>query len=148
MTHALTVWVDGVRCKGCGECLEVCRDEAIVLFEGQARVDETKCTGCRACVDVCPEGAIQPVMAGELVSALEHPSPAVRRPGLLAQTVGAPVAFAGMGLLMKAVGALARAGGRWLTQRSLGTRPSAGIASGDRGGAGGGRRTRHRRRGG
>ena len=52
------VWVDAVRCTGCGVCVPLCPTGAITLAEGKARVDETACTGCGACVEVCPTGAM------------------------------------------------------------------------------------------
>ena len=148
MMDKQTVWVDVARCTGCGACIELCPVGAIVLLDGKVHVDERTCTACGACVDVCAEGAIQPVVQGELVPIPERPAPAVYRPGPLAETAGTAVAIAGVGLLANAASTLARAVGRWLTQESASTKPSAGIAMGARGSAGGGRRSRHRRRGG
>lgn len=144
-----TVWVDIARCTGCGACMEVCPGGAIALVDGKARVDEELCTDCGACVDACPEDAIQPVVTiqGAVVPAPERPALTVHSPSPLAETAGA-VFVASTGLLMKAAGTLARAARRWLTRRFAGTGPSTGAASRAVGGTGGGRRARHRRRGG
>jgi ferredoxin len=145
-----TVWIDIQRCTGCGACVEVCPVEAITLVNERAQVDHEICTGCRACVDACPEGAVQPVVEGDLILAPERPVPTVHRPSPLAETAGAAVVATGMGLLAKAAGTLVRAIGRWLTRPSGGTRSPA-RKSPPRaeygGGAGQGRRARHRRRG-
>ena len=148
MMEIQTVWVDVARCTGCGACIELCPVGAIALVDGRVHVDDRTCTGCGACLDVCEEGAIQFALQGELVPTLERPVPAVYRPSPLAETAGTAVAVAGVGLLAKAAGVLARAVGRWVTRGSAPTRPSADDALGSPGGAGGGRRIRHRRRGG
>jgi len=142
------VWVDVVRCTGCGACIEVCPAGAVVLVGNKAHVDEEACTGCRTCMDACPEGAMQPVIRGELVPASQRPVPAAYRPSPLVETAGAAVAVAGVGLLVKMAGALARAVGRWLTRWSVVTRTPRSGPSSVGGTADAGRRTRHRRRGG
>ncbi len=43
------------RCTGCGQCIELCRFDAVTpLFE----IDPITCEGCGVCVDLCPEQAI------------------------------------------------------------------------------------------
>jgi len=111
------------------------------------------CAGCGACASVCPADAIQPLVHGELIPAPAQPLPTAYRPGPLAETAGAAVVVAGMGLLTRAAGALVRAVGRWLTWPSAkGRSPVAnGLPTGTiirGGGAGRGRRTRRRWRGG
>ncbi len=143
-----TMWVDPARCTGCGLCVEVCPTGAMTMVGGQAQVDREACVGCGACVDECPVDAIHPVIQGELIPTPEPPVPTAYRPGPLTETAGMAVAAASMGLLAKTAGALVRAVGRWLARRPAATRPSAGLAQTARGGVGGGRRTRHRWRGG
>jgi len=62
------------RCTACGECLSVCRFEAIELdgadhgrLEGTYRVDPIVCEGCGLCAYVCDVGAVEltPVVNGE-----------------------------------------------------------------------------------
>jgi len=53
------IYVDGLRCTGCGDCLEVCPEGAISMQEvGVAFIDEALCQHCEVCVEACPEGAI------------------------------------------------------------------------------------------
>jgi Fe-S-cluster-containing hydrogenase component 2 len=145
------VWVDAVRCTGCGACIDVCPVRAMALIDGKARVDEQTCTGCGICMDACPEAAIRPVIQGELIPAPQRPAPTVYRPSPLVETAGAAMVATGVGLLVQAARALVQTVGRWLTQRAVPTGSSArGISSADGRGGGGrrGRRARHRRRGG
>jgi len=45
-------------CTGCGDCVSVCPNDAIILQNAVATIDQALCEGCCACVDACPEGAI------------------------------------------------------------------------------------------
>jgi heterodisulfide reductase subunit A len=60
----LSCFVTRERCRGCGECEQVCRYGAITLkstVEGikVAEISEVLCKGCGTCVSVCLTGAIQ-----------------------------------------------------------------------------------------
>jgi NAD-dependent dihydropyrimidine dehydrogenase PreA subunit len=51
--------VDGEKCAGCGECVEICpvemyepKDEKSVV------VKEEECLGCESCVEVCEQKTI------------------------------------------------------------------------------------------
>lgn len=46
-------------CIGLGNCVSVCRFDAIHIENGVAKVDRRKCVGCGACVDACPKNIIQ-----------------------------------------------------------------------------------------
>ncbi len=46
-------------CKGCGECGEVCNNDAITLVEGKSRIDPDACLLCGYCVPACEELAIR-----------------------------------------------------------------------------------------
>ncbi len=50
--------IDQAACSGCGECVEVCRFEAIHETDGVYEIDPIACEGCAACVYVCPTEAI------------------------------------------------------------------------------------------
>ena len=50
-------------CMSCGQCAEVCRNEAIQMKKGQGykqyTIDKDKCFNCGRCLDAdCPAGAI------------------------------------------------------------------------------------------
>ncbi len=57
-TNYLSI-IDQETCIGCGECVERCPTEAILLNdEGKAERDENSCFGCGICARFCPEEAI------------------------------------------------------------------------------------------
>ncbi len=63
--HPLVSHVDEDRCRGCGDCVEVCEYEAVALYPREvelpvARVDEELCKGCGTCAAYCPSGAMIP----------------------------------------------------------------------------------------
>lgn len=46
-------------CVGCGNCVAVCKFQAISLNEnGVAQVDEKKCIACGLCAKICPQDVI------------------------------------------------------------------------------------------
>lgn len=56
---AFRVIVDGEKCKGCEDCLEVCTVNVFEMKEGKSVVvHEEDCIGCRGCVEVCKDNAI------------------------------------------------------------------------------------------
>lgn len=55
-------------CLGCGDCVRVCRYNAIFINEkGVAEVNRAKCTGCGACTYVCPNNLIERIPAKQSV---------------------------------------------------------------------------------
>jgi len=54
----MKILVDRDRCRGSGECLKVCPQDAISLEDGVAAVDESKCDFDGICIPACPRGAI------------------------------------------------------------------------------------------
>jgi MinD superfamily P-loop ATPase len=50
--------IDQQECIGCGECMEVCRFNAIYQSRSLYQVDPIACEGCAACVYQCPSEAI------------------------------------------------------------------------------------------
>ena len=61
----LIPWVRQDLCRGCGDCVEVCENEAITLIpKGDdifiASVDPDICRGCQTCVGICDTGAMTP----------------------------------------------------------------------------------------
>jgi len=59
--------VDTERCKGCGLCVEACKEECIapngeINSSGWVTVvfiNPDKCKGCAMCAEVCPDMAIE-----------------------------------------------------------------------------------------
>lgn len=48
-------------CEACGKCAERCRQQAIEIADGRARIDESKCVFCGYCARVCPQFCIKVV---------------------------------------------------------------------------------------
>ena len=61
-----TAMIDSDLCKGCRECIWVCRFEAI---SDDFKVDPVSCEGCSLCSHICPVSAIRMV---EKVCNLEY----------------------------------------------------------------------------
>lgn len=51
--------IDYDKCSNCGNCLNVCRFDAIKLDTDKYTVDELNCEGCSLCYHICPENAIR-----------------------------------------------------------------------------------------
>jgi MinD superfamily P-loop ATPase len=47
--------IDSEKCSQCGQCLDLCRFEAVTA---DLKIDPLACEGCGVCVDLCPEHAI------------------------------------------------------------------------------------------
>ena len=52
-------------CLGFGDCVEVCKFDAITVLDGVAYIDDNACTGCGACAPACPKGVIEVVSDGK-----------------------------------------------------------------------------------
>ena len=53
------VHIDEEKCNGCGLCIPACKEGAIRIIDGKARlVSDVYCDGLGACLGECPQGAI------------------------------------------------------------------------------------------
>ena len=51
--------IDLNQCNGCGQCVDICPSEVLMLEDGKAKaVNEEFCVGCESCVDACDQEAI------------------------------------------------------------------------------------------
>ena len=46
-------------CKGCGDCIVICPQQAISLIDGKSKIDKEKCIGCAECINICTQEAIK-----------------------------------------------------------------------------------------
>jgi len=49
----------GIKCQGCGTCIEACENGAITLQEGVVHIDRSLCQRCMSCVEACPNDALE-----------------------------------------------------------------------------------------
>jgi pyruvate formate lyase activating enzyme len=73
-------------CFGCGDCLDVCPQEALRLEEGKVVRDESRCDHCAQCVPVCAAGALR--LIGRVVTAGEVLQEALRDAPFYGQAMG------------------------------------------------------------
>lgn len=60
LANVATIKIDREKCKGCGECLDVCPHGLLKLSAGKAEItDKDACMECGACKTNCPYGAIE-----------------------------------------------------------------------------------------
>lgn len=45
-------------CDGCGECVDVCPENAIRLVDEKPVINDIMCSGCGACIPACPKNAL------------------------------------------------------------------------------------------
>jgi NAD-dependent dihydropyrimidine dehydrogenase PreA subunit len=102
------VYVDEIRCTGCGLCTDVCPTGAIRVVNGVARVEQSLCRECETCLLACPTGAIlalrEPTQAEKpthLPAPMPFPvrpmAPAPRTTTSMRPWLGAALAFVGRG---------------------------------------------------
>ncbi len=78
------ITIDEARCTGCGVCLDLCPQEAIVLDAERAEIRQELCSGCGICVSACPQGAIQ---EADLIPATRLPARPEREPVIKVPTI-------------------------------------------------------------
>lgn len=81
--------VDLRLCKGCGECAQVCPDNAIEIVDKKSIIDYNGCTCCGVCDRVCPIGALE----------IKNPQmPSILHEGVQLETLKAEVKMLKQGL--------------------------------------------------
>lgn len=51
--------ISGEPCSDCGSCIDVCRENAILLEDDSPRIDKDRCLCCGQCIRACPTGTLQ-----------------------------------------------------------------------------------------
>ncbi len=46
------------RCNGCGDCIGVCPENALILLGEKIVIDRAKCNACGECINICPQDAV------------------------------------------------------------------------------------------
>jgi NAD-dependent dihydropyrimidine dehydrogenase PreA subunit len=60
MVKRAIVQIDEEKCNGCGECIPRCKEGALKIVDGKARlVSDVYCDGLGACLGTCPRDAIR-----------------------------------------------------------------------------------------
>lgn len=55
----MKIIVDLENCRGAGNCVSACPQDAIFMVDGVAVIDELKCDLDGICIPACPNGAIR-----------------------------------------------------------------------------------------
>lgn len=51
--------IDNDKCDNCGDCVDVCPMEVLILEDEKLTVNEPdECSYCESCVDICPNECI------------------------------------------------------------------------------------------
>lgn len=55
----MNIYIDPMKCEGCGDCVDVCPVDCIEGDDGYIHmIDDMECTKCGKCIDACEVGAI------------------------------------------------------------------------------------------
>lgn len=134
--------IDKELCTGCGQCVDVCPADAIMLQDAKAVINQSLCRQCGICVDQCPVQAIS-----ESVPTYATQQPEQRevlpqqQPGIFSQVLD----MAGRLFVKNSPGGSGRGGGRsGSSGRGGGRSGGRSGGSGRGGGRGGGKGKRAR----
>lgn len=50
-------WLESESCIGCGLCVDICKENALVLQDGKPMLDMSRCVYCGDCIQSCPTDA-------------------------------------------------------------------------------------------
>lgn len=56
--HFCKAQIDEQNCIKCGQCKDICLQQAIEISENKSEVNTKKCIGCKKCVEICPQECI------------------------------------------------------------------------------------------
>ena len=56
--HFCKAQIDEQNCIKCGQCKDLCLQQAIEISENKSEVNTKKCIGCKKCVEICPQECI------------------------------------------------------------------------------------------
>lgn len=79
-------------CSGCGSCMDVCPNGAVLPKDGKFGRDTEKCTHCGACVESCPTKARE--MSGKMMT-VEEVMDVIRKDSLFYENSDGGVTFGG-----------------------------------------------------
>ena len=54
----MKIVIDREKCRGSGECVTACPEDAIIIVDGVATIDQSKCDLDGICIPACPNTAI------------------------------------------------------------------------------------------
>jgi pyruvate formate lyase activating enzyme len=89
---SLEIMFHSKKCIDCRKCFDVCPESAIIILEGDKRIDFYKCTYCMECVKVCSTKALECVGSYMRVSEVVKE---VRKDFLFYQNSGGGVTISG-----------------------------------------------------
>ncbi|MCK4257488.1 MAG: glycyl-radical enzyme activating protein [Halanaerobiales bacterium] len=80
------------QCIGCGTCIKICANKAIVLIDGKASINDASCSLCGECVHFCPVNAVE--MMGKIVT-VEDVMKEIKKDVIFFDESGGGVTFSG-----------------------------------------------------
>ena len=69
--HNVEFFADDEKCVACGNCAQVCPEDAITI-NATAEIDKELCIGCGECMTVCPTDAIETDWSSEIAPFMER----------------------------------------------------------------------------
>jgi len=79
--------IDENLCTGCGQCVDACPADAIIMQDAKAVINQSLCRQCGLCVDQCPVQAISESIPTYAAQPEQQKPLPQQQPGLLPQMV-------------------------------------------------------------